>query len=362
MNVLLTNIVLDQVSGTVAYTRDLALALKHRGIHVEIYTHSIGEVGLDLIAQGIVVFTSLTQSKQIPDIIHAHHSPLLIDALFKYRNAPAIYWIHDRYATYDKPVVLKNIMKYFAVDYFCMERYTEEVTLNDKYIQVIFNWSDTSKFKQRIHFATAPKKALVFSNYASDENYLNYIKEACRRCNISLDVMGLLVGNYQPQPQLFLDQYDIIFAKAKAAIEAMCTGAAVIVCDANGYAGRVTKENFDFLRMYNFGRKTMTQSYHIDHIVRDIESYNVDENKSISDLIRSSASLDQYMDQLMGIYTTCIQDYKSGDRGASTAWLHLYSLYIHQHYPAWASKTKAKFIHIRSKVYEVRTKVHSIRF
>jgi hypothetical protein len=37
--------------------------------------------------------------------------------------------------------------------------------------------------------------------------------------------------------QEVLGRYDLVFAKAKCAIEAMVVGAAVIVCDANGLGG-----------------------------------------------------------------------------------------------------------------------------
>ena len=40
-------------------------------------------------------------------------------------------------------------------------------------------------------------------------------------------------------------RYDIVFAKARAAIEAMAVGAAVIVCDFDGVGPMVSTENVD---------------------------------------------------------------------------------------------------------------------
>ena len=50
------------------------------------------------------------------------------------------------------------------------------------------------------------------------------------------------------QPERVLGRYDIVFAKAKAAMEAMAVGAAVVLCDFGGVGPMVTWADFDRLR------------------------------------------------------------------------------------------------------------------
>jgi hypothetical protein len=64
-------------------------------------------------------------------------------------------------------------------------------------------------------------------------------------------------GRVASRPEHLLLEYDVVFAKGRCALEAMATGAAVIVADEAGLAGPVTTENVERLRRLNFGRRAM---------------------------------------------------------------------------------------------------------
>jgi hypothetical protein len=93
---------------------------------------------------------------------------------------------------------------------------------------------------------------LIFSNYASYNESYNTIKEACKRKGIELDILGRGVGKAVKSPEQILPDYDIVFAKAKAAMEALATGAAVILCGYDKLGEMVSIENFDHFRKFNF--------------------------------------------------------------------------------------------------------------
>src|SRR5687767_12582520 len=104
MNVLLTNIYLDAHSGTEVYTRDLAVALHGRGIHVEVYSPHPGKVAAEIRNAGIHVATAPDQLKYCPDIIHGHHYETTVQALSCFPDTPALYLVHDRTNPLDTPV------------------------------------------------------------------------------------------------------------------------------------------------------------------------------------------------------------------------------------------------------------------
>ncbi len=55
--------------------------------------------------------------------------------------------------------------------------------------------------------------------------------EACRRTQLTLDVIGAESGSVSTRPQDVLGQYDMVFAKARCALEALAVGSAVVLCD-----------------------------------------------------------------------------------------------------------------------------------
>src|SRR6185503_7676994 len=103
LKVLITNVLLAQYSGTENYTRDLALGLLQRGHAPFVYTHAVGKPALDLRQETIPVVTDLGELAARPDIIHGHHTLETLTALIRYRDVPAVYFVHDSTAWQDVP-------------------------------------------------------------------------------------------------------------------------------------------------------------------------------------------------------------------------------------------------------------------
>jgi hypothetical protein len=64
---------------------------------------------------------------------------------------------------------------------------------------------------------------LVFSN--SDQQ-LPAIKEACLQEDVTVDAVGMDAGIPVADPESILPAYDLVFAKARCALEAMSVGCA----------------------------------------------------------------------------------------------------------------------------------------
>lgn len=314
MNVLITNIGLGIFSGTVSYVYELALALRDRGDQVEIFSPGGGATAEDLKALGIHVVEDINKLKNTPDIIHIHHNFPGILVLQKFKDVPAIYFLHDRLYIYDRPIIHKKILKYIAVDYNCLERLLN-AGIREPLTAVIFNWVNLDRFKCRNEFAEKPIRALVFSNYAKKHNHLKLIQQACRDYGIGLDTIGYGSGNYNRSPENALQQYELVFAKAKAAMEAMATGAAVILCDYRGLGEMVTPANFSYLRKFNFGMKTLTRPIDKELIIAEIKKFSQVNNRMCTELIREEASFEKIFAQLTTLYQDTISDYKKGIRG-----------------------------------------------
>ena len=314
MNILITNIELSKPTGTVTYISDLATALILRGHTVEIFTYKIGAIGSILKKQGINVVTKLSRLQLVPDIIHCHHHPTAMDCIKKFKRTPAVFFIHDRTSPLDHPPKSEQIVKYVAVDHNCFERFKME-GIDESYCCVIHNWVNTKKFALREFFSDKPRNAVLFSNYATKKNYFTSIQEACISSGIKLDVLGSGVGNEVNNPEDFLLQYDLVFGKAKSAIEALSTGAAVIVCDFMGLGAMVSQSNITHLIKFNFGMKTLTRPFDVDIIRKEIKKFDSDQNKFNAITIRQESSLDVIINSIITLYENTIEEYASGKRG-----------------------------------------------
>lgn len=310
MNVLITNIWLRNYAGTEVFVRDLAIALNRRGIHVEVYSPELGKAAEDIHQAGIPIVNDPLALKKTPDIIHAHHFVPTMDALTRFPNTPALYFLHDRTHPADTPPRFSRIMHYVAVDYNCLDRLIIDNGIAPEDTSVLYNWVDTSRFPLRSHFSDRPRRALVFSNCARSDNWFQEIQKACKQMEIPLDGVGKDLGNPVRFPEDILVDYDIVFAKAKAAMEALATGAFVIACDFMGLGGAVTEKNFDHFRKYNFGMKTLTQPHDAALMVEEMEKYDPSTAETLALRIREEAAFDAYLDRLLTLYHQQIKKFK----------------------------------------------------
>jgi len=309
MNILITNFAFSGNTGTELYVKELAIELNSRGHNIEIYTFFIDHLIDELIIQNINVVSSLSLLKNKPDIIHSHHSILTYKVTSYFKYTPVIFLIHDRLSSIDYPFLHKNIIKYIAVDYNCRERYLLESDLKENEIDVIFNWYNPRRFIVKDKISLIPKKALIFSNYINKGKIYNEIHAACQSLNIDLDIIGSNSGNPHANPELILNKYDIVFAKAKAGIEALSTANALIVCDFNGLGGMVTPENVEHFKNFNFGMKLMKMPIKKELIIAEIIKYNVSDIQFVSNYIRSNANFYDIVSEIESMYHKSILEF-----------------------------------------------------
>ncbi|MCF6170154.1 MAG: glycosyltransferase [Bacteroidales bacterium] len=307
MKVLITNIWLHSYGGTEVYVRDLACALHKHGFHVEVYSPVLGPIAKEIRDEGVHVVDAVEELKEQPDIIHAQHFIPAMEVISVFPDVPVVYFLHDRTHLVDTPPKYSRILKYVAVDYNCLDRLIIDNQIEKEDTEVLFNWVDTSRFKLRNHFSDKPLKALVFSNYATKDNYFQLVREACAEKGIELDGIGIGLKNAIHKPENLLINYDIVFAKAKAAMEALATGAAVVLCDTHGLGGMVTVENIGHFRKYNFGMKTLSRPIDKASVIREIEKYDPVENKRAALEIRKKVAFELSFGQITALYQEVVE-------------------------------------------------------
>jgi hypothetical protein len=301
LRVLITNNGLVHRAGSELYVRDIALGLLEYGHTPIAYSTRLGPVADELRRSTVAVIDDLDALGISPDIIHGQHHLETMTAVLRFPDVPAVSFCHGWLPWEEMPAIFPSIRRYVAVDMTCRDRLLLEHGISSERVDVLYNFVDLERFKMGPPLPDRPRRALVFSNVAYPDSHVVAIREACHRRGISVDVVGLAT-QVTERPEAILRDYDLVFAKARAAMEAMATGCAVILCDRIGAGPLVNCTNFPALRELNFGIRALRDTITADHLGRQIDDYAPAEAAGVRDLLRSQASLTDALQRLLHIY------------------------------------------------------------
>ena len=308
MNILITSWFFASRSGAELHAFELGLALIKQGHRVGIYAIFPGRLADQARARGLEVSGDLNAFAFVPDIIHGHHQGALADAMLAFPSVPAIFVVHNATSPDDEPIILPRIRRYVAVDRRCLNRIAAHSEIPAALQSIRYNFVDVARFKPRAALPTAPRKALVFSNYANSKTHLPAIAAACDAAGLTLDVVGDGMGSGSDEPEKILSSYDIVFAKARCAIEAMAAGTAVILCDFSGLGEMVTPENYDDLRDWNFGAGRLTRPLDAGLIGKEIARFDAAKSMAVSARMRAEGDLEKAVLEWEQLYREILRE------------------------------------------------------
>ncbi|SRR5258708_35881498 len=306
IRVLIANHALGVAGGVQTYERDLAVWLLERGHAPVVYSTVLGEMARQLERLTVPVTSDLATIGAPPDIIHGDSGTETMTALLQFPTAPALFVCHGWTSLVPH---FPRILRYIAVDDTCADVLLSKEGIAPEKVTVLLNAVDTRRFRQRPPLPELPRRAIVFGNTAHAGTHLPFVKAACRSNGIEVDDVGLFAGNMVNDPEALLPGYDLAFAKAKCAIEAMACGLAVIVCDARGIGGMVRTDDFERLRRLNFGARSLSTPWSTDALTREIARYDAMDARAISDHIRATASSDSLHETLFAHYEAVIAEH-----------------------------------------------------
>lgn len=304
MRILITNNSLARRAGSEIYVRDLALALLRRGHDPVVYSNVLGEVAEELRRATVPVIDDLSALNSSPDLIHGQHHLDTMVAVLRFPQVPAIYMCHGWAPWQERPPVYPSIRRYVAVDDLCRERLLTTPGIDAERVDVLLNAVDLARFQARPPLPARARSALVFSNHAAPGGFGDTVVRACRAYGLErVEIVGINSGRTTAEPERLLQEFDIVFAKARAAIEALALGCAVVVADTTGLAGMVDSSNVQRLRRLNFGVRTM-QAERITEasVAAALARYDAQDAGRVSAFMRADASFDAAVDRLLEIY------------------------------------------------------------
>jgi hypothetical protein len=310
--ILFTNNTLSMRAGTELWVRDMTIELQRRGYRPAAYSPLLGAVADEIRAAGVPVVDDLDDLPWRPDLIHCHHHFEAMTSLVRFSGVPAVFVCHGAVPWEEEPLLHPDIRRWIAVDSACRQRLVDANVPADR-ITTLLNFVDLARFRRRAPLDAVPRRALVFSNVLAEDNGLAMIRKACRREGISVEVAGIAAGRIAEKPQDLLPEFDLVFARGRAALEAMAVGCAVILCDATGVGPYVRSEDLCKLRELNFGLRSLTSPL-TRSVLRDrIRAYDAADAGLVSTWIREHAALHDAATHLEKIYDETLEEFTPSD-------------------------------------------------
>ena len=385
LRLLFTNNTLGRPAGTELSLHDACLAMKARGHEVAAFSTQLGEIADRLRKAGVIVLDKLKDAPWEPEVIHGQHEWETTLAAMHWPSVPVVSFCRGPYLWQEAPCRAPNVVRYVAVDEACLDRLVKQEGIPNELIEIVLNGIDLQRFHARPALPKQPVKALIFSNYATEDNFIPVVRAACEVQGISLSVIGASSGNTLSNPEHVLGEYDIVFAKGKAALESLSVGCSVIVADTAGLGPLVTIQNFNSLRRLSFGNPCMTDVFSIENVTEAIRHYSAVYGDRVAKLVRETCGLAQTVDHLEKVYLTALkskfqpadaevikaflepliiritQSYKLG-RKIQEAWLQARGLDDSNHLPAdQADRIFSDFLRTDTKLAKAKQKIQQQR-
>ena len=326
--VLITQQFMRGWTGSEIVTRDLAIGLLRRGCTPVVYTHEAGKSAAALREASVPVIEDLALIGEPPDLIHAHHHPVMAAAIARFPDVPVVAAHQDFVHWLDAPQTFPSIRRWIAVDRAIVDRLVLEGGLPANRVELILNAVDMRRFAPGPPLPETPRHALAF---AKNSGHMEAITAACRQAGIELDWVGEAVDRVSDRIESMLPRYDLVFTSALSALEAMACGRAVIVCDGRGLAGFCTEERWGDWRPYNFGLRALSTAVTADAILQELALYSASEAAAASALTRADADLDVRVGRILGIHDEALAGHEPVDPRAT---LRTLSRYLHDWTPS----------------------------
>ncbi len=316
LSILFTNNTLALRAGSELWLRDVARSLVARGHRPAAFSLVTGEVADELRCATVPVVSDLSNYSGTPDLIHGHHHVETLIAALHFPGVPIVHVCHGWLPWEERPLKHPAIVRYVAVDETCADRLVVEEGIPKARVERLLNFVDLERFAPRDPLPARPKRALVFSNQATDGGFAAVIAQACREAHLEVEIAGRSSGRVLDRPEQALKEFDLVFAKARSALEAMAVGCSVILADVAGAGPITTTVDFERMRAVNFGVRLLHRPHSLEWYREQIARYDAAEAASVCARVRREAGLESAVDQLLAIYARSLSEQTSVERRA----------------------------------------------
>lgn len=272
MRIVIASHSLDHAGGIESYSTTVGDHLQRAGHDVVIYSSEDGFTGE--LARGLGLRVAIGE-KSLPDdidVVLSQDGAAALDLLDFRPRVPQIFCWHSDLFDLHLPPQLEQVTARIVTLWGGARRKAEAIAVSPPIVE-LSHPIDLDRFKPRTPLRANPR-AVALGNYLTGER-MRILERACESAGIELEQWGSHSENgVTDRPEEVLNSADIVFAKAKAAIEAMACGRAVFVFDAFGSDGWITPDRYALLEASCFAGTTGTQPVDEQSIAAALAHYD----------------------------------------------------------------------------------------
>jgi hypothetical protein len=265
---ILGNRLLDRAGGTEVHMVTVGEQLQRLGHEVLLYSPVLGAFSAAAERRGLTVAGRLEDLPEACDVVLAQDTIVSHDLAGRYPEALHVFRICGDVYDFQLPPQVPGLVDLVVVLSDRYERQARGCAVQPRVLR-LRTPIDVDRLVPAGPIAEQPRRAVLLGNYPERTGV---VEAACARHGIevarvggaaqSFDVAGALAGA------------DIVFAKSRAALDAMACGRAVYVLDVFGGDGWVTPESYPDLEADHFAGLATGLVVDIDALDRDLAAYD----------------------------------------------------------------------------------------
>lgn len=258
--------------GTEAYVTTVGDHLQRAGHNVWIYGREDGICGDRARALGLRVCTAPEQLPESADAALVQDAPVSLELLAERPLVPQVFVWHSELFDVQLPPQIEGAIARIVTVYESAFRRISAMAVKPPVVRLA-QPVDLDRFRPLAPLPAKPRKALSLGNYLQGERAA-LLEEACELAGIELMRLGTHGERMSVAPEDDINRADIVFAKAKTALEAMACGRAVYVFDEYGADGWVTAENYARFAAGSFAGNLRTYSVTARSLAAELDQYD----------------------------------------------------------------------------------------
>lgn len=304
MRVLIAQRSLSGIRGAQLVAAEVSKELAERGHEVTVYSPKTGDLAKLMWSSDVSVITQLRDYPHTPDIIHGQHHLPTMAALARFPQTPAIYYCHAVQNWVAAPPLHPNIRQYVMMCEWMVGNAHAQFGLPGSLITALPNFVNINRFSVVRSPPERLTRALLFAGPRMPSKDLQALRNACRDNGLTLDCVGNGGEDRRERPEMFLPEYELVFAIGRSALEALAAGCAVIPIIPGQAGTLVTQENFDTWSFSNFSPRHYTSAATTSSswLQEQLANYSPQDAAAVTARVRHERTLDGAVTRLESIY------------------------------------------------------------
>ncbi|MEA2430078.1 MAG: hypothetical protein QOI19_551 [Thermoleophilaceae bacterium] len=298
MRVVIGTHLLVHPGGTESYVTTVAHELQRLGHDVVLTAEEFGQVAEYAEERGLRVARADADLPDVCDAVLAHDATMTAILAARYPQARLVYVAHSDLSDHQLPTLLPGVVDAVVA---CSDRLAMRMRALplDAPIIRMREPIETDRFHEVGPLSERPRRALILSNYLDGERRRALV-DAWEAAGVEVSSVGA-PAEMSLDPRSAISEADIVVAKGRAALEAMCCGRAVYVYDQFGGDGWVTPDSYPALEADNFAGHTTSSPRTPHQLAADLDDYNRDMGWVNAELVRLNHGARHHANELVAV-------------------------------------------------------------